>query len=74
MAGDPVRLSVVAGEFEAEELCGLLRSEGIACFSRPTDVGAMTGLGGGFTGPHEVLVAVDDLARAQELLGAAEES
>jgi hypothetical protein len=34
----------------------------------------MTGLGGGFTGPHEVLVAVDDLARAQELLGAAEES
>jgi hypothetical protein len=68
MAGDQVRLTVVAGEFEAEEICGLLRSEEIACFSRPTDVGSVTGLGGGFGGPHEILVAEEDLERALALL------
>jgi hypothetical protein len=28
----------------------------------------MTGLGGGFAGPHEILVAEEDLERARELI------
>jgi hypothetical protein len=73
VADDPVRLTVVAGEFEAEEICGLLRAEEIRCFARPTDVGSITGLGGGFGGPHEILVAEEDLERARELLEPAPE-
>jgi hypothetical protein len=33
---DPVRLTTVPGEAEAESLCGLLRSEGIECGHRET--------------------------------------
>ncbi len=73
MAGDQVRLTIVSGEFEAEEICMLLRSEQIACFARPTDVGSMTGLGGGFGGQHEVIVAEEDLVRARELIEPAED-
>jgi hypothetical protein len=38
--GEAVRLTVVPDEGAAEALCGLLRSEGIDCFYRDTDVSA----------------------------------
>jgi Putative prokaryotic signal transducing protein len=67
--GETVRLTVVPDEGAAEALCGLLRSEGIDCFYRETDVSAAATLGGTtFRGWREVLVAEDDLERARELL------
>jgi hypothetical protein len=61
-----VRLTIAAGEGEAEILCGLLRSEGIRCFHRPTDVSAE-----GFaavSGWREILVNEQDLPRARQLV------
>jgi Putative prokaryotic signal transducing protein len=65
---DLVYLTVVPSEAEAEILCALLRTEGIDCDHRPTNlsVGTMDGLPGG--GPREVVVAEQGLARAEELL------
>ena len=60
---------MVPDEGAAEALCGLLRSEGIDCHYRDTDVSA-AGIFGGqtFGGWREILVAEDDLERARELL------
>ena len=67
--GEAVRLTVVPDEGAAEALVGLLRSEGIDCFYRDTDVSAAGIVGGSpFGGWREVLVAEDDLDRARELL------
>ncbi|HKI22360.1 MAG TPA: DUF2007 domain-containing protein [Gaiellaceae bacterium] len=67
--GETVRLTVVPDEGEAEALCGLLRSEGIECFYRDTDVSAAGIFGGStFGGWREVLVGEDDLERARKLL------
>ena len=71
MANDPVVLTVVYGEFEAEELCGLLEVNGIDSMYRRTTAGM--DLGGSMRGPIEVLVGEDDLERAQELLEASPE-
>ena len=62
-----VRLTIVPTEEEAEMLCGLLRSEGIECFLRRTDLSPeyWDPVGGGW---REVLVEESDLARARELL------
>jgi putative signal transducing protein len=68
---DAVRLTIVADELEAEILCGLLRTNGIKCGYRRTDVAAGAGTyGGGFAiaGPTEVLVGGQDLEVARELL------
>jgi hypothetical protein len=65
-----VRLTVVADEGAAEVVCGMLRSEGIRCFQRVTDVAAE-----GFPGPNawrEIVVLAADLDRARELLEASE--
>ena len=67
---DAVRLMVVGNSLEAETICGLLRTEGIACDHRQTDFGAGAGDAIGDTGPREVLVAPDDLQRAEELVRA----
>lgn len=69
---DAVRLMVVGNSLEAETICGLLRTEGIACEHRQTDVGAGAGDAIGDIGPREVLVGRDDLARAQELVASAQ--
>ena len=52
MAGDGlVVLDVVATEQEAEVICGLLRSAGIECLTRQTNVGAGASDGLTVTGP-----------------------
>ena len=48
-------------------LCGLLRSEGIECAHRNADISAE----GPFGAWQEVLVAAEDLERAQTLLDSA---
>jgi Putative prokaryotic signal transducing protein len=67
---DPVTLTVVRNELEAEELCGLLRVNGIECMFRGTDISAGSGIGGGYelAGPTEILVNPEDLAAARALL------
>ena len=64
-----VKLTVVGDEMEAEMLCGLLRTNGIACEYRHTDMGAGGALGGiSMAGPTEVMVNEEDLEAALKLL------
>jgi hypothetical protein len=64
-----VPVTVVPNETEAEVICGLLRSEGIECSYRQTNVGAgaFDGMPGG---SQEVVVPARDLERAREVLAA----
>jgi hypothetical protein len=68
--GHPVRLTVVSSGGEAEVLCAMLRTEGIACFDRPTDysAGGMGGAPGSRGAWREILVDADGIERARELL------
>jgi hypothetical protein len=59
---------VVGNSMEAETICGLLRTEGIACDHRQTDIGAGAGDGVGDSGPREIVVARDDLESARQLV------
>jgi hypothetical protein len=59
---------VVGNSMEAETICGLLRTEGITCDHRQTDMGAGAGDGVDSGGPHEILVARDDLESARQLV------
>ena len=61
------QLIVVRDGMEAETICGLLRTEGIACDHRQTDMGAGAGDAVGDSGPREILVAQDDLENARQL-------
>jgi Putative prokaryotic signal transducing protein len=63
-----VRLTVVGDGMEAAAICGLLRTEGIACNHRQTDMGAGAWDATGSGGPREILVAASDLERARELI------
>ena len=63
-----VRLTVVGDGMEAAAVCGLLRTEGIACGDRRTDMGAAAWDATGSDGPREILVAPSDLERARELI------
>jgi hypothetical protein len=67
---DEARVTIVSTGAEAEMLCGLLRSNGIACFARATDQGAgsVYAMTHGF-GATEVVVRPEDLERAREILG-----
>jgi hypothetical protein len=69
-AGQPVVLTVVSGEPEAEVVCGLLRSAGIECAYRDTE--AIDSPLEDFTaaGAREILVRESDLEDAKELLAA----
>ena len=58
-------LTKVSTEQEAEMICGLLRTAGILCDHRPTQLGES--LGGAV---HEVLVRPEDLEDAQAMLPA----
>jgi len=63
-----VRLTVVGDGMEAAAICGLLRTEGIPCSDRQTDVGVGAWEATGSGGPREILVAPSDLERARELI------
>ena len=63
-----VVLDVVATEQEAEVICGLLRSAGIECLTRQTDVGAGASDGLSVAGPYEVVVRAEDVEPAREVL------
>jgi Putative prokaryotic signal transducing protein len=64
-----VRLTVVSNELEAEMLCSLLRTAGIACGQRKTDWAAGASDGSpSAVGPREVLVDDADLEAAREIL------
>jgi hypothetical protein len=63
-----VVIDVVATEQEAEVICGLLRSAGIECLPRQTDVGAGASDGLSVTGPYEVVVRAKDVESAREVL------
>jgi hypothetical protein len=68
VAGDVhVVLDVVATEQEAEVICGLLRSTGIECLTRQTNVGAGASEGLTVVGPYEVVVRAEDLDVAREV-------
>jgi hypothetical protein len=66
---EPVVLTVVHDEAEAEIICGLLRANGIECSYRNTDLaaGAWT-VGFASGGPIELLVNEEDIVAARELL------
>ena len=61
-------IDVVATEQEAEVLCGLLRSTGIECLLRQTNVGAGASDGLSVAGPYEVVVRAHDAEAAREVL------
>jgi Putative prokaryotic signal transducing protein len=63
-----VVIDVVATEQEAEVICGLLRSAGIACLTRQTNVGAGASDGMLVAGPYEVAVRAEDLEAAREVV------
>ena len=63
-----VRFMVVGNSMEADTICGLLRTEGIACDHRQTDFGAGAGDAVGDSGPREILVARDDLESARQVV------
>jgi hypothetical protein len=59
---------VVGNSMEAETICGLLRTEGMACDYRQTHLGAGAGDAVGDSGPREILVARADLENARQLV------
>ncbi len=64
-----VTLTVVANQIEAEMLCGMLRTNGIACAYRRTNLAAgMADAGPGMAGPQEVLVDESQFDEARALL------
>jgi hypothetical protein len=63
-----VVVEVVATEPEAELLCSLLRSAGIECTYRVTNLGAGAADGLAVGGPQEVIVRREDLEPAREVL------
>ena len=63
-----VRVTTVPGETEAETLCGLLRSNGIACGHRVTEETDSPLEGFASDGPREILVHPSDLEAARALL------
>jgi hypothetical protein len=65
-----VTLTVVHDGMQAEELCGLLRANGIDCMQRSSPMAQGLGVSTGMVGPTEVLVEEGDLERARELLEA----
>lgn len=69
MATELVVVDVVASEPEAELLCSLLRSAGIECTSRQTNLGAGASDGLPVGGPQEVIVRREDAEAAREVLG-----
>ena len=67
---EPVRLTVVLNEIEADQVQSLLKFEGIESMQRPTDVGAGSiGGSGAMSGSREILVKPEDLESAKAIIG-----
>jgi hypothetical protein len=67
---EPVRLTVVLNEIEADQVQSLLKFEGIESMQRPTDSGAGSiGGSGAMSGSREILVRPGDLERAEQIIG-----
>jgi hypothetical protein len=62
---DEVRVATVPDELEAEQLCALLRMEGIDAYY--TSQGGLRGLGE-TAGEYHVMVRAEDAERARELV------
>jgi hypothetical protein len=66
---EPARLAVVSNEIEAELACSLLRTEGIECYFKRTDLAAgRADASLSIGGPFEIWVHAADLNFARELL------
>jgi hypothetical protein len=65
---EPVRLTVVPNQAEADLIRNQLDLEGIESMRRPTNFGAGT-MDGFSGGQQEILVSEEDLERARELIG-----
>ncbi len=65
---EPVVIQVAATEQEADVLCGLIRSDGIECVTRQTNLGAGASDGLSVIGPYEVIVPAQSAEAARELL------
>ena len=66
-----VTLTFVGDEMEAEALCGLLRTNGIKCSYRRSNMSAGAGTYGGgnaIAGSTEILVDQEDLEAARQLI------
>ncbi len=66
---EPVPVTTVADELEADVVCGLLRSAGLECGFRPTAAAdsAFEGFG---AGRMEIIVHPSDLKAAREVIAA----
>ena len=71
---DATVLTVVSGESEAEVVCGLLRSAGLECAYRDTEVIDSSLEDFMSAGSREILVHEADLATAKQLLADAQAS
>jgi hypothetical protein len=71
---EPVRVTTVTGEPEAETLCMHLRANGIECAYRPTAEADSAFEGFGPGGMLEILVHPSDLEAARALLGPADDA
>ncbi len=69
---DGVVVSTVADEVEADLVCGLLRSAGIACGHRVTEATDSALDGFASDGPREILVHESELEAAQTVLAEAQ--
>jgi hypothetical protein len=65
---DVVVMKVVGTEPEAEIVCSLLRTAGITCAHRATNIGAGAADGMPIGGPREILVPEEELTTALDLM------
>ena len=67
---EPVRLTVVLNEIEADQVQSLLKFESIESMQRPTNTGAGSiGGSGAMSGSREILVKPEDLESAKAIIG-----
>ena len=69
-SNEPVLLTVVLNEIEADQIQSLLKFEGIESMQRPTNTGAGSiGGSGAMSGSREILVKPEDLESAKAIIG-----
>jgi hypothetical protein len=70
-ANENVVVATVANELDADVVCGLLRANGIECWTQDTE--AIDDPNEDFieSGPHEVVVSAADADAAKQILAAA---